>query len=201
VRHVVELHGGSVSAESEGVERGSTFTVKLPLRPDSVPVRDPASRATLDSDPNLPMMRLDGLKVLVVDDEFDAREMIATLLQVAGAEVAVVDSPVEALERLATFAADVLVSDVGMPGDDGYTLIRRIRGSGARYARIPALALTAYAAPEDARRAALAGFHAHLPKPAEPTVLTALVASLGGRGEYFVTSSTAPPSSSSREGS
>jgi CheY-like chemotaxis protein len=119
--------------------------------------------------------------VLVVDDEFDAREMIGTMLQVSGAEVEVVASAVEALSRLETFAADVLVSDVGLPGDDGYTLIRRIRASGAPYMRIAALALTAYASPEDARRAVLAGFHAHLAKPAEPAVLIAQIASLGGR--------------------
>jgi CheY-like chemotaxis protein len=116
----------------------------------------------------------------VVDDEADAREMAATLLTVSGAEVEVVSSAREALARLSTFAADVLVSDVGMPGDDGYTLIRTIRTSGAPYARIPALALTAYAAPADARRAVLAGFHAHLSKPVDPAVLTAAVANLFG---------------------
>jgi CheY-like chemotaxis protein len=107
--------------------------------------------------------------------------MIATMLQVSGAEVEVVASAGEALSRLETFAADVLVSDIGLPDADGYTLIQRIRASGAPYMRIAALALTAYASPEDARLAALAGFHAHLAKPAEPAVLIALIASLGGR--------------------
>src|SRR5262249_13595852 len=157
------------------------FTVKLPLRAESLLGCQPLPRSALDSDPGLVLIRLDGLRVLVVDDEIDAREMIATLLSVCGADVTVVSSSLEALSWLRAQAADVLVSDLGLPGDDGYALIREIRGSNAPYARIPALALTAYAAQDDARRAVLAGFHAHLPKPAEPAVLTALVASLGRR--------------------
>jgi signal transduction histidine kinase/ActR/RegA family two-component response regulator len=178
VRHVVELHGGSVLAESDGPGRGAVFTVKLPLHAESAYEREMTPRAPFEADSTLMSIRLDGIRILVVDDEPDAREMLATLLAVSGAEVEVVSSACEAIERLSTFSANALVSDVGMPVDDGYTLIRRIRASDAPYARIPALALTAYAGPADVHRAILAGFHAHLPKPIEPAVLIAVVANL-----------------------
>jgi signal transduction histidine kinase/ActR/RegA family two-component response regulator len=180
VRHVIELHKGSVRAESKGKGRGAVFTVKLPLHFEGRAAREPAPRDPLESDHALLAIRLEGFRILVVDDETDAREMVAMLLTVAGAEVEAVASAAEAMTRLAAFAADVLVSDVGMPGDDGYTLIRRIRASSEPYARIPAIALTAYAGPEDARRAVLAGFHAHLPKPVEPATLIAQIADLVG---------------------
>jgi signal transduction histidine kinase/ActR/RegA family two-component response regulator len=182
VRHVVELHGGSVRALSTGHDRGSTFVIKLPTheggREDGA--REPSVRVMRDTDPGA-MARLDGIRVLVVDDEPDAREVLGTILIAAGAEVEIASSAYEALEGLASFAPDVLVSDVGMPGDDGYALIRQVREGVSRFSRVPALALTAYASPEDARRAVLAGFDTHLSKPVEPATLTAVVSRLFGK--------------------
>ncbi len=176
VRHLVELHGGVVRADSPGLGLGATFTVRLPARDEA----DGAPRLSRDSAPEPLRGQLAGMRVLVVDDERDARELIAATLTSAGAAVTVASSVPEALARLARAVPDVLVSDLGMPGEDGHALIRKVRASG-RLSRLPALALTAYASPEDARRTVLAGFHTHLPKPVEPGVLTAVVASLGGR--------------------
>jgi signal transduction histidine kinase/CheY-like chemotaxis protein len=181
VRHLVELHGGSVRAESHGLGRGATFTVLLPARDETANgSNDPGARITRDSFPAAGCTRLDGLRVLVVDDEADARELVGTMLSQAGAAVTVASSCAEALTALAGPLPDVLVSDIGMPGEDGHALLRKVRAS-PRLCRLPAVALTAYASVEDARRAVRAGFHTHMPKPAEPTVLTAVVASLAGR--------------------
>ena len=182
VRHVVELHGGSVRAASAGLDRGSTFVIKLPIHVGGGEGtdREPSVRVMPDTEPGV-MARLDGIRVLVVDDELDAREVLGTILTAAGAEVELAASAYEALESLASFAPDVLVSDVGMPGDDGYALIRQVRGGVSRFSRVPALALTAYASPEDARRAVLAGFDTHLSKPVEPAMLTAVVSRLFGK--------------------
>jgi signal transduction histidine kinase len=175
-RHLIELHGGSVCVESGGLGAGCTFTVHLPARDD-----DMALRPQRDSGaPVLLRAQLDGLRVLVVDDEPDARELVSTMLASAGAVVTTAVSAADALTRLARAVPDVLVSDLGMPGEDGHALIRKVRASG-RLCRLPAVALTAYASQEDARRAVRAGFHTHLPKPVEPGVLAAVVASLAGR--------------------
>ena len=183
VRHVVELHGGSVRALSAGHDRGSTFVVKLPTHEGEGEgaAREPGVRVMRDITEPGAMARLDGIRVLLVDDEPDAREVLGTILLAAGAEVEIASSAYEALEGLASFAPDVLVSDVGMPGDDGYALIRQVRGGVSRFSRVPALALTAYASPEDARRAVLAGFDTHLSKPVEPATLTAVVSRLFGK--------------------
>ena len=182
VRHVVELHGGSVRALSGGRDRGSTFVIKLPLYDGGATSSERAIGVPVmrDTEPGA-MARLDGMRVLVVDDELDAREVLGTILGAVGAEVELAASAGEALERLASFGPDVLVSDVGMPGDDGYTLIRLVRGGASRFARVPALALTAYASAEDARHAVLAGFDSHLSKPVEPSTLTAVVSRLFGK--------------------
>ena len=182
VRHVVELHGGSVRALSGGPDRGSTFVVKLPLYEGNEVGgdREPGVRVARDTDPGA-MARLDGIRVLVVDDEPDAREVLGTILCAAGAEVALAASAKEALELLVSFAPDVLVSDVGMPGEDGYAMIRGVRESASRFSRVPAVALTAYASPEDARHAVLAGFDTHLAKPVEPGTLTLVVSRLFGK--------------------
>jgi CheY-like chemotaxis protein len=171
-----------VRALSDGLDRGSTFVVKLPLYQggDVGPDRELGVRVARDTDPGA-MARLDGIRVLVVDDEPDAREVLGTILGAAGATVELAGSAKAALESLASFAPDVLVSDVGMPGEDGYALIRRVRESASRFARVPAVALTAYASPEDARQAVLAGFDTHLAKPVEPATLTLLVSRLFGR--------------------
>ena len=185
VRHLVELHGGTVSARSAGEGRGAVFEVVLPIPAvapraaahDPSPVGEKVSRfraGTTDS--------LAGIHVLVVDDEDDARELLATVLQQAGAVVTAASSVASALAVLATTAISVVVSDVGMPVEDGYTLLRRLRAEAPVALRqIPALALTAYARAEDRQRAASAGFQEHAAKPIDPDLLVATVAALVGR--------------------
>jgi PAS domain S-box-containing protein len=186
VRHIVELHGGTVRAESEGEGRGATFTVLLPVAPvhqtASVGERvHPAARDTLPSY-DCPE-RLDGLKVLVVDDEPDARELLGVAIRRCGAQVRVVGSAQEALEALEDERPDLLISDIGMPGEDGYDLIRRVRQLPAEGGgKVPAIALTAYARTEDRLRALRAGYQMHVTKPVEMAELMAVAASLVRRG-------------------
>ena len=175
VRHLVELHGGRVRAESEGEGHGATFTVELPLL--AVTTTPVALRSELPRAPDgLPT--LDGVRVLVVDDELDARELVTAVLERCGAVVEVAASAAEAMTTLEQSVPDVLVSDVGLPGEDGYALVRKLRSLDADRARIPAVALTAYAHPADRTRALLAGFQMHLAKPIEPEELAAVVANL-----------------------
>lgn len=184
VRHLVELHGGTVSVASPGEGQGSTFTVKLPLIPvvqletSQERVHPTVSQGVAFN--NLPT--LDGLRVLVVDDEADARDFITTVLQQCGAQVQAVASAAAALLAIQQWKPDVLVSDIGMPESDGYSLIRELRRREAEQGgKIPAAALTAYARTEDRTRALKAGFQIHLPKPIEPAELVTVVASLAGR--------------------
>jgi CheY-like chemotaxis protein len=123
-------------------------------------------------------VRLDGVRVLVVDDDADAREVISTILGWAGAEVILASSSDEAIAGLASVAPHILISDIGMPGDDGYALMRKVRDAGSPLANVPAIALTAYAGPGDAYRAKVAGFDRHIVKPVDPALLTAVVAML-----------------------
>jgi len=126
--------------------------------------------------------RLDAVRVLIVDDEADARELVSTVLQSQGAEVAIASSVSEALAQLAAFQPQVLVSDIGMPREDGYSLMRQVRSLPLEQGgRIPAVALTAYARAEDRRRALMVGFQSHVAKPVNPTELVIVVASLAGR--------------------
>jgi signal transduction histidine kinase/ActR/RegA family two-component response regulator len=177
VRHLVELHGGTVAAASEGPGRGATLTVTLPLtarRPTGDRGRPGHHRAPEPGD-----RPLDELRLLVVDDRPEARELLTTVLAAAGAEVAVAASAEEALGRLEAAPVDALVSDVGMPDVDGYELIRRVRErERARGTRrpLPAVAVTAYASAEDRERALAAGFHAWAAKPLDPASLVDLVA-------------------------
>ena len=186
VRHLVELHGGSVSAISEGEGRGATFTVMLPIAPvyqvDSSGSRvHPGARDLLPADAGAD--RLDGLRVLVVDDEADTRELLKQGLEYCGATVKVVGSAAEAVDALVSFVPDILISDIGMPGVDGYDLIRQIRGLPANKGRrIPAIALTAYTRVEDRLHALRAGYDMHVPKPVELAELVAVAASLARRG-------------------
>jgi CheY-like chemotaxis protein len=182
---LVEMHGGTVKAESEGVGHGSTFTValpRLPLRPQqNAELREHpgASSAfvSLDAAPNLT-----GLRVLVVDDEPEARILIQEVLELCGAKAEECGTAEEAFERLKAGKFDVLVSDIGMPVEDGYSLIEKVRSLPVeKGGGIPAVALTAYARVEDRVRALKAGFQAHLPKPIEPVELAAVVASQTGR--------------------
>ena len=186
VRHLVELHGGTVRAESAGEGQGATFTVLLPVAPvyqaaaEGVRVH-PAARETLPSFDCAD--RLDGLRVLVVDDERDTRELLQAGLGQCGAEVTVAGSAAEALAAMRAAAPDLLISDIGMPEEDGYTLIRRVRALPAEGGgRVPAIALTAYARVEDRMQALRAGYQMHVPKPVEMAELVAVAASLALRG-------------------
>ena len=223
VRHIVELHGGTVHADSRGEGHGSTFHVNLPVkaaRPDAAPAphgtgaavpadREPSAprfaaagtaidSSTLSSTASGPVdpagagvaspvgapgdgadSQLDGVRVLVIDDEPDARELIAVILTRGGADVSTAESAVEGMQLLGRTKPDVIISDIAMPGDDGYAFIQRVRqltpGDGGS---IPAIALTAYAREEDRRRALSCGYQAHLTKPVEPTQLVSAVAEL-----------------------
>jgi PAS domain S-box-containing protein len=180
VRNIVDLHGGTVRAESEGEGRGATFAVDLPLPADRVasgPEPPAVYRRPEAGSPRL--ITLGGRRVLVVDDEADARDLLATILGRSGAEVTAVGSADEALATFRRWRPDVVVSDIGMPGDDGYVLIGKIRALAPEQGgRVPALALTAYARSEDRVRALEAGFHTHIAKPVDPLELTALIAGL-----------------------
>jgi CheY-like chemotaxis protein/anti-sigma regulatory factor (Ser/Thr protein kinase) len=182
VKQLVVAHGGSVHAESDGPGKGSIFVVRMPVRAVAVSTSDVAEAASTDShDPLVATSvdaRLDGLRVLVVDDEADARSLVQEILRQHGAEVLVANSAAEARSALSQSKPDVIVSDIGMPDEDGYAFIRRVRSEGGR---MPAIALTAYASQQDAQRAFVAGFQKHVTKPVEPARLVSVVANLGGR--------------------
>jgi len=180
VRHLVELHGGTVHAESPGEGRGTTFTVNLPVPTADLGRRRPPPATPGARDGRAPL-RLDGVRVLVVDDDGDARELLTTVLAECGAEVCTVASVREAVETLKRVNPDVLVSDIGLPGESGYDLIRAVRGLGAAWSGIPAIALTAYAHAEDRERALAAGYQLHLSKPVEPDLLGEAVAQVTRR--------------------
>jgi signal transduction histidine kinase/CheY-like chemotaxis protein len=184
VRQLVELHGGTVKAESEGEGKGATFTVSLPFvnfRRGS----ERAERLPLDADgyPEITCPPfLQGLRVLAVDDEADTREMIRAVLEHCKMEVITAGSASEALEVIAQSHPDVLISDLGMPGEDGYALIAKVRSLPAeRGGQIPAAALTAYVRAEDRVKVLRSGFQLHVSKPLEPNELVAVVANLAGR--------------------
>jgi PAS domain S-box-containing protein len=181
VRHLVELHGGEVRAESAGRGFGSAFTLRLPLRPPArvqVPSPPPAQKAAPAASA-AGAATLAGTRVLLVEDEEDARSMLKALLESLGAAVGAVGSAAEAWETLEGAGCDVLLSDIGMPDEDGYSLIGRVRRHGAaRVKETPAVALTAYARDDDRARALAAGFDAYLPKPVEPSELLAVLAGL-----------------------
>ena len=179
VRHIVEAHGGTVHAQSPGLGQGAAFTVKLPLmvaRTTGGAERRPA-RAGLTGD-GRELSRLDGLRVLIVDDEPDSNESVEALLTACGAAVRAAGSAESARNVLTGWEADVLVSDVGMPGEDGYAFISRLRASEGDVAHIPAVALTAYASREDKVKLLAAGFQAHVPKPLDPGELCTVIATL-----------------------
>jgi PAS domain S-box-containing protein len=185
VKQLVAAHGGSVRAKSNGPGQGSTFTVQLPARlvVRAIDAEAPGLNRTTDTSlASVHGARLDGLRVLIVDDERDALALVEEVLRGQGAEVHAASSVGEALERFASVRPDVIVSDIGMPDEDGYSFIRKVRAQPAeRGGRTPAVALTAYARPQDAQRAFLAGFQMHLTKPIEPATLAGVVANLGGR--------------------
>jgi signal transduction histidine kinase len=173
VRHLVELHGGTVSAESDGEGRGATFKLRLPKRMDTTPIADTLpERPEPKSETLAEFEHLHGVHVLIVEDDADSRNVLALLLQRLGAMVEAVPSAREAVDRVSSRRPDVLVSDIGMPEEDGYSLIRRLRQlPGDIGNRLPAIALTAYARKQDAEAALGAGFDYHLPKPVAPAEL------------------------------
>lgn len=186
VRQLVELHGGTVHTESPGEGQGATFTVKLPLMAVVPKAIEPerVHPAVGDSVPFDGSLKLDGLRLLIVDDDMDMRDLLTYTLEVCGAEVVAAASANEAISALTKSSPlmDILISDIGMPDEDGYALLRRVRTlKPENGGRIPAIALTAYARTQDRTAALLAGFQSHVAKPVEPAELIAVIANLAGR--------------------
>lgn len=183
VRHLVELQGGTVCAQSPGLGLGTTFIVNLPLRTDEVGKRKDELDSPLHASSGnfASPVSLDGLRVLIVDDEADAREVLIAILAQYQAQVTAVTGADEALEALHRLQPDILVSDIGMPGEDGYALIRKVRALDTQSGKIPAVCLSAYASAEDRTKALLAGFQVHIPKPVNPAELATAIANLTGR--------------------
>jgi CheY-like chemotaxis protein len=182
VKQLIELHGGNVRVTSEGEGRGATFVVSLPL----APVRMAGKREHPTTSPSpafdCEQFNLNGVKVLIVDDEPDARQLIKRMLVQCQAEVIVAANAAEGLALLTSERPNVIVSDIGMPERDGYQLIRDVRKLPASQGgQTPAVALTAFARSEDRTRAMVAGYHMHISKPVEPQELLATVARLAGR--------------------
>ena len=202
VKNLVELHGGSVRAKSPGLNKGSCFTVALPM-----------VSANIDVDPNRTHPRaisgeiiadkldLRDVAVLAVDDEADARRLIKRILEGCGASVETADSGTMAMRAMRKTKPDVLIMDIGMPGEDGYAVIQKIRQlATADGGNVPAIALTAFARSEDRRRAVLSGFQMHMAKPVEPAELIAMVASLAGRARIPEAKAEIPQAVSSESG-
>ena len=197
VRHLVELHGGSVYADSAGEGQGSTFTVQLRLHncpeeqgnsAESQQITPEESELKQERDDSLQgtsgetSATLSGLRVLIVDDEPDVRDLITTVVEESGAKAIAVESVPEAIKELEQWQPDVLVSDIAMPVEDGYTLIRKVRDIEAeRGGLLPAVALTAYVREEDCEQAIASGFQMHISKPVDTTKLVMALASLAGR--------------------
>jgi PAS domain S-box-containing protein len=175
VRHLVELHGGTVIAESEGENKGSTFTIRLPLAAvkysgDVLIERDHKGNGHDHA--------LDGVRILLVEDEPDASELIALVLKGSGAHVEAVDSVGDAMQRMPLFIPDLLLSDIGLPVESGYDLIRKVRSLSTNMNKVPAIALTAFATENDRKKSLSAGFQAHLAKPVEPADLVRTIQTL-----------------------
>ena len=181
-RHVVELHGGTITGKSAGSRKGSTFVIQLPVNIAALSAGSDVEERTHPcngdgGDSRMPS--LCGLKVLVVDDDTDARDVIAAILSEAGADVAAAESAAQGMDLVSRWKPDVLISDIGMPGEDGYSLIRRIRSLPAEQGGgIPAVALTAFARTQDRLKSLSAGYQMHIPKPVEPLELVTVIASV-----------------------
>ena len=193
VKQLVELHGGSIHARSEGTGKGATFSVTLPvmlsLSEEQPALPPPQARVISGAAASPSPVTLKGIKVLVVDDERDARELVRRVLEESDAIVVTASSAAEAMEMIRHEAPAVLVSDIGMPEEDGYSLIRRVRTlDKSRGGNTPALALTAYARSEDRMQAIRSGYQMHLAKPVEPAELTTVVAALAGCAKMTVDS-------------
>lgn len=182
-KQLVELHGGTLTAESEGEGHGATFTVALPgttLSDYVEPAWLQPSHPSL-SDPQTALPSIAGARALVIDDEDDARDLVQRVLEERGATVTTASSGEEAAALLAAIDTDIILCDIGMPGMDGYQLMRALRSSASNSRRIPAIALTAFARPEDRKKAILAGYQSHLSKPFDIAELVIVVAGLLGR--------------------
>ena len=184
VKHLVQLHGGTVAAHSDGDGQGATFTVVLPTTPALLPAefapRDQPSAVPVESQQKI--VRLDGLRVLVADDDAESVALADAILRGAGADVCACPSAAAAFDMLRHWRPDVIVSDIEMPGEDGYGLMQRVRALAPRDGgETPAIALTAYGRPMDRLRALGSGFNMHVPKPVDPGELTAIIADLAGR--------------------
>jgi CheY-like chemotaxis protein len=192
VDYLVRQQAGSVYVESEGPGKGATFSVEFPLTTSEVMTSD-SGRVDLFSDQARLMLqnpetfsdqKLKDLRILVVEDDRDTRDLLQTILERCGATVWTAESSSAALATMAQQVPDVLISDIGMAGENGYELIRKIRAlEPEQGGRVPAVALTAYAAAADRRRALLAGFQTHLAKPVEPDELLAVISSLSSQQE------------------
>ena len=184
VRHLVELHGGTVHAESDGPGHGATFRVVLPRTLSREAALAATGSDTSSEDARGLVARLNGVRVLVVDDDPSARELFEAIVQNAGGELKSAASVAEAVALLNAWWPDVLLSDIEMPEEDGYALMERVRElSATQHASLAAIAVTAHSRPEDRTRALEAGFHWHLSKPVEPSQLVAVLGSLTGRLE------------------
>ncbi len=168
-KQLVEAHKGTIRAESAGKGKGTAFIVTLPI---SGP--EASSAVAVAAEPQAEV-RLDGVRVLVVDDEKDTRDLIGRALEDRGARISVADNSKEAIEILERNEIDVLLADIAMPGEDGYSLIRQIRSAGTRLASLPAAAVTAHAREDERTRALAAGFHVHMAKPVEPSEIVRMV--------------------------
>jgi CheY-like chemotaxis protein len=181
-QYLVKLHGGTIEVKSQGAGQGSTFIIDLPLLADREPdvvQRPPRPLKTTSSNC---LEEIDGLRVLLVDDDVDSCEIVGLALRKCGVEVRLANSAAGALEILQRWLPDLLISDIGMPDEDGYALLQKVRALGPeRGSRLPAVALTAYATDADRERALAAGFQLHLVKPVELKELAEAVASLAGR--------------------
>ncbi len=204
VRHLVQLHHGKVYADSEGEGKGATFTIELPMERCVPSTLNGQSQPKLRLDSELlpseasaaASNKLSGLQVLLVDDEPDVRELLTTVIEGSGAQVIAVASAQEAINVLEQMQPDVLVSDIAMPLEDGYSLIRKVRDREAeRGGRLPAVALTAYVTEEDCQQALEKGFQMHMSKPVDTTQLVKVVANLAGRARTVSEDSNTPLSS------
>jgi PAS domain S-box-containing protein len=181
-RQLVELHGGNIDAASPGAGKGATFTVTLPASKEAHASRDTVEPREQEWESRIAVPRLEGIRVLAVDDDRDALRMVREILETTGAQVSTAASAAEALDALHQSEQDVLIADIGMPVMDGFDLIRHIRASPLPSVRdVAAAALTAYARSEDSARATECGFQMHLAKPIDPAQLMAAVAALAGR--------------------
>jgi CheY-like chemotaxis protein len=186
VRHLIEMHGGTVSAESAGIGRGSTFIARLPIRASRRKASAGRFRAYERpvTEPLKDFKHLKGLQILVVDDDLDTGEALSAALTQHGAKAFACASAADALLHVERFHPDILVADIGMPGEDGYSLIRKIRARpAAEGGSTPGIALTAYAGDANRRRALEAGFQQHMVKPVEPDELISAICHLASKGK------------------